>query len=63
MNPGACRFRLDIVDLPRDEDQQTAKTKLTSVPQLSGGNSEVQVRTAVINGDAALGIPMPEAVE
>jgi hypothetical protein len=27
-----CRFRLDIVDLPRDEDQQTAKTELTSVP-------------------------------
>jgi hypothetical protein len=27
-----CRFRFDIVDLPRDEDLQTAKTELTSVP-------------------------------
>ncbi|MGV3694900.1 MAG: hypothetical protein ACO1OA_10325, partial [Paracoccus marcusii] len=61
-NPGACRFRFDIVDLPRDEDQQTAKTELTSVPQLSGDTSKVQVRTAVINGDAALGIPITEAV-
>jgi hypothetical protein len=35
-NSGACRFRLDIVDLPRDEDQQTAKTELTSVPSFQG---------------------------
>ncbi|WP_204245758.1 hypothetical protein, partial [Paracoccus sp. S4493] len=43
-NSGACCFRFDIVDLPRDEDQQTAKTELTSVPSFQGATQSVRSR-------------------
>ncbi|MEQ5796458.1 hypothetical protein LZ686_17660, partial [Paracoccus sp. NFXS7] len=43
-NSGACCFRFDIVDLPRDEDQQTAKTELTSVPSFQAAPQSVRSR-------------------